>query len=158
MRNDFSIACNSPRYKFGVVWASVGILIYPVGVLLLYAYCLWQNKDDIMAFKAAEILAREDKEEETLRQNLLDLELNETQDSEKTIALKKRLAVAVQRRTSRINGDNVTPRSASPAVARIVTAAELTFLFKAYEGKVTDKIAMQYRNSFLTVSSSSLLL
>ncbi len=28
---DYSISCSSPRYAFGVVWATVMIFVYPVG-------------------------------------------------------------------------------------------------------------------------------
>ena len=139
MSNDYSIACNSPRYRFGIVWACVGILVYPVGVLSLYAYFLWHNKDEIMTIKAAEVEAREDKEEEKLRQELFRREVNEMRDTEETVKMRKLLAKMTDRRRSRSIGDSATPRP-PPAVARIVTAAELTFLFKAYEGKVTDHL------------------
>ena len=142
MSNDYSIACNSPRYRFGLVWACVGILVYPVGVLSLYAYFLWHNKDEIMAIKAAEIEAREDKEEEKLRQGLLKREVNEMQETEETVKMRKLLAKLTDRRRSRSSSDNAMPTS-TPAVARIVTAAELTFLFKAYEGKVIDHTVTQ---------------
>ena len=137
MSNDYSIACNSPRYTFGLVWACVSIVVYPVGVLTLYAYFLWSNKDEIVTIKAAEVEARENKEAEKLREELLRRELNDAQDAKKTVALKKRLAKLVDRRGSNSSSicDLVMPSSEPPGT-RVVTAAELTFLFKAYEGKV----------------------
>ena len=138
MSNDYSIACNSSRYTFGLVWACVGILVYPVGVLALYAYFLWDNSNDIMAAKAAEIEKREDKKEEKLRQKLLRRELSETQETEETVALKKLLAKLTDQRRSRSNSDSAAVPTSAPVVPRIVSAAELTFLFKAYEGKVTN--------------------
>ena len=112
--------------------------MYPVGVLSLYAYFLWDNKDEIMATKAAEVEAREVKEEEKLRQELLRREVNEMRDTEETVKLRQLLAKVTDRRRSRSISGSAIPRP-PPAVARIVTAAELTFLFKAYEGKVTDR-------------------
>ena len=137
MSNDYSIACNSPRYTFGLVWACVSILVYPVGVLALYAYFLWSNKDEIVTIKAAEVEARETKEEEKLRQELLRRELNDMQDAKETVALKKRLAKLTDRRRRTVDRCDSVKQTIAPAGTRIVTAAELTFLFKAYEGKVS---------------------
>ena len=95
-----------------------------------------------MAIKAAEIEAREDKEEEKLRQGLLKREVNEMQETEETVKMRKLLAKLTDRRRSRSSSDSAMPTS-TPAVARIVTAAELTFLFKAYEGKVIDHTVTQ---------------
>ena len=135
MSNDYSIACNSSRYTFGLVWACVGILVYPVGVLALYAYFLWADKDDIMVIKAAEAEARRATMEGKLRQELLRRELlTETQDTEETVALKKHLARLTDQR--RRSASNVVLASTPAAVTRIVGAAELSFLFRAYKGKV----------------------
>ena len=144
MSNDYSIACNSPRYTFGLVWACVSILVYPVGVLALYAYFLWSNKDEIVTIKTAEVEARETKEEEKLREELLRRDLNDMQDAMETVALKKRLTkLAKQRRSRRISRSDSVKPTIAPAGTRIVTAAELTFLFKAYEGKVSKHTAVQ---------------
>ena len=143
MSNDYSIACNSPRYTFGLVWACVSILVYPVGVLALYAYFLWSNKDEIVTIKAAEVEARETKEEEKLRQELLRRELNDMQDAKETVALKKRLAKLTDRRRRTVDRCDSVKQTIAPAGTRIVTAAELTFLFKAYEGKVSKHTAVQ---------------
>ena len=154
MSNDYSIACNSSRYTFGLVWACVGILVYPVGVLVLYAYFLWDNRNDIMVIKAAEIEEREDKKEDKLHQKLLRRELNATQETKETVALKKHLATLADRRKSRSNIDSAAVPTSASAVPRIVSAAELTFLFKAYEGKVAKYTAMQYHATLFSLSRS----
>ena len=143
MSNDLSIACNSPRYVFGIVWACVGIVVYPVGVLSLYGYCLWRNKEEIIAIKKAEVEARLDKEEEKLRQELLRREVVEMQETEETIALKKRLVMLSDRKRLNSVMPMAATASASAIVPHIVGAAELTFLFKAYKGQVRDLIAVQ---------------
>jgi hypothetical protein len=47
MRNDLSIAQDSHRYRFGVIWAAVFIFVYPIGVPLLYLYVLYANRTAI---------------------------------------------------------------------------------------------------------------
>ena len=42
-----SVSCSSERYRIGVLWASVMVLIYPIGIPALYYYLLSLNKDDI---------------------------------------------------------------------------------------------------------------
>jgi hypothetical protein len=49
LRLDMSIACNTPRYRFGVYWAIVMIIIYPIGILSSYYFVLRYNRDDIIA-------------------------------------------------------------------------------------------------------------
>ena len=41
---DYSIDCESSRYKGGVVFAVLGILLYTVGVPLMYALLLWKHR------------------------------------------------------------------------------------------------------------------
>jgi hypothetical protein len=53
MRNDLSIATDSHRYRFGIIWASVFAFVYPVGVPLLYLYVLWYNRKAIRGLKDA---------------------------------------------------------------------------------------------------------
>jgi hypothetical protein len=47
MRNDLSIATNSQRYRFGIIWAAIFLVVYPIGVPLLYLYVLWYNRKAI---------------------------------------------------------------------------------------------------------------
>jgi hypothetical protein len=47
MRNDLSIAQDSQRYHYGTIWAAVFIVVYPIGVPLLYLYILYANKTAI---------------------------------------------------------------------------------------------------------------
>ena len=39
LRADYSISCHSDRYYFGLVWAVVMLLVYPIGIPAMY-YCL----------------------------------------------------------------------------------------------------------------------
>ena len=150
MSQDYSIACNSSRYTFGLVWASIGILVYPIGVLSLYAYCLWSNKDDIIKKKAAEVEERENKDEAKLRHELEKREKDEVEDSDETVGLKKELAVLTARRSSTVTAAPVI----TPAVVpRIVGATELTFLYRAYKSKVNQIPSMTLDAfAFLTFS------
>ena len=49
LRLDMSIACNTPRYRFGVMWAIAMIIVYPIGILSFYYFVLRYNRDDIIA-------------------------------------------------------------------------------------------------------------
>jgi hypothetical protein len=51
LQADFSIACGSPRHNFGVVWAAVFIVVYPIGVPSLYMFLLYLAKDQIKEHK-----------------------------------------------------------------------------------------------------------
>jgi hypothetical protein len=44
LRRDYSIACDSDRYRVGQGWAIAMIFVYPVGLLSLYFYVLWHNR------------------------------------------------------------------------------------------------------------------
>jgi hypothetical protein len=46
---DSSISCSSPEFTFGVVWAGVSVLFYPIGIPLYYYYKLWRRRFDILA-------------------------------------------------------------------------------------------------------------
>jgi hypothetical protein len=45
---DYNIECTSDRYKLGVIWAYVFMILYPVGIPCLYLYLLVQAKDMIL--------------------------------------------------------------------------------------------------------------
>jgi hypothetical protein len=49
MRNDLNISANSNRYRFGIIWAAIFIVVYPIGVPLLYFYVLFCNRKEIRA-------------------------------------------------------------------------------------------------------------
>jgi hypothetical protein len=48
MRSDYSISCSSSRYLFGIYWATVMIIIYPIGIPLLFLILLYQQKETII--------------------------------------------------------------------------------------------------------------
>jgi hypothetical protein len=48
LRNDFSIASTSSRYKFGVTWATAMFMVYPVGIPFIYYVVLRHNRDKII--------------------------------------------------------------------------------------------------------------
>jgi hypothetical protein len=117
LRNDMSIACtgpNSGRYRFGVIWASVMILVYPVGVLSIYLYTLWYNK---LAIK---------------EKDLSPVEL---------VLLLKREA-RMRKRYKKLHGTEdgfVMPGRPPPppekGIMKYVTKTELNFLHRSYEGR-----------------------
>jgi hypothetical protein len=49
MSKDLSISCSSSYYQFGRAWAAIMVLVYPVGLPLLYFYLLFKNKEVIKA-------------------------------------------------------------------------------------------------------------
>ena len=44
LKADLSINCDSPEHKFYEAFATVCIIVYPIGVPLLYAVNLWSNR------------------------------------------------------------------------------------------------------------------
>lgn len=44
---DMSIRCDSQRYYFGVVWATLSIFLYPIGIPTLYGYLLYLSRHKI---------------------------------------------------------------------------------------------------------------
>jgi hypothetical protein len=54
LENDLSIACDSDRYRFGVIWAIVMVFVYPVGISAVYFYCLYINRNQIMRATTSE--------------------------------------------------------------------------------------------------------
>jgi hypothetical protein len=45
---DYSLNCNSPTVKFARVWAGFMIVIYPIGITLLYFWLLFKKRFEIM--------------------------------------------------------------------------------------------------------------
>ena len=52
---DLSISCNSSRYHYGIVWASVMVVVYPVGIPCLYLYLLFLARAEIKIWKEKQI-------------------------------------------------------------------------------------------------------
>ena len=48
MTVDYSVSCSSSKYEFGLIWAVLSVLLYPVGIPLYYFYVLYSAKSDIM--------------------------------------------------------------------------------------------------------------
>jgi hypothetical protein len=49
MRNDLQVSYLSHRYRFGIIWAITFIIVYPIGVPLLYLYVLHYHKAALRA-------------------------------------------------------------------------------------------------------------
>jgi hypothetical protein len=47
MTADYSVSCESDRYRFGLIYAVCAVLVYPIGVPALYLRLLYHFKDDI---------------------------------------------------------------------------------------------------------------
>lgn len=60
MTADYSVSCESDRYYFALVWAVLMILVYPIGVPVLFACLLYRSKHDITS--RYEVLGDERKE------------------------------------------------------------------------------------------------
>ena len=60
---DLSISCSSERYDFGVMWATIMVFVYPLGIPALYYYLLKINLDDIV--KVVAVNSRSDNGEVT---------------------------------------------------------------------------------------------
>jgi hypothetical protein len=60
MRADLNVSCDSSEYALGVTWAVLMILVYPIGLPLLYYYILSKERDAIMTRKD------KDKDEDTV--------------------------------------------------------------------------------------------
>jgi hypothetical protein len=54
---DYSIECSSARYDFGVVWAAVFVMVYPVGIPCMYFYLLYEAKGLIIGRATTDVEA-----------------------------------------------------------------------------------------------------
>ena len=50
MTEDSSISCSSDRYRVGCVWASLMILVYPIGIPVLYGSLLYEVRQSISSY------------------------------------------------------------------------------------------------------------
>ena len=48
LKADYSVECNTQRHSVIILWALVAILLYPVGIPLLYAYLLFKVRDKLL--------------------------------------------------------------------------------------------------------------
>lgn len=68
MSADYSISCDSDRYRFAQSYASVMIVVYPIGVPMYYFYLLYKSRDYIKSrFEAVGDVAIMSKRDATLR-------------------------------------------------------------------------------------------
>lgn len=58
LMEDYSVDCDSPRYRAYVGFAGIMIFIYPIGIPLMYAALVWQHKKTLISKPA---LIREEK-------------------------------------------------------------------------------------------------
>eukprot|EP00752_Nemacystus_decipiens_P008150 g7289.t1 len=47
LRADYSLSCDAKRRMWYKVYAGVMILVYPIGIPLMYAYILWTNRESL---------------------------------------------------------------------------------------------------------------
>jgi hypothetical protein len=115
MQNDLSIPCegpNSARYKYGVVWALVMIVVYPIGVLSIYFYTLYFNRKDIKMkdFTEVEIFEIQERDKQRREEYVAEHGTDEGFVSELFVPCEK-------------------------GYMKFITKDELNFLHKAYEGR-----------------------
>jgi len=136
-----SIACNSPRYVFGVIWACAMIVVYPIGVLGLYFYFLYHNREAIKEMKVTE--AEEKRKQKVGGEHEGRGENHDDDDIHQAVNLGG---------SSHCSDDHTAHAGATAGAASpqqethddkkglskgpIVGPAELTFLYRAYEGRV----------------------
>lgn len=116
LRNDVTIACDSPRYTLGVGYAVVLIMVYPIGVPLMYYYFLRNNKREIKRIGKA---MQADHEAEEKKAQNKGHHAHGAFGENKLAKLQEELKVTVN-------------PSSKPFG---VTYRELKFLYKAYEGR-----------------------
>jgi hypothetical protein len=63
LQADYGIKCGSSRHNFGVAWAAVCIVVYPIGIPSLYMFLLYLAKDQIKEQKQE----RKKKEKKSIR-------------------------------------------------------------------------------------------
>jgi hypothetical protein len=116
LRNDLSIPCTGPdslRYKFGVIWAVIMILVYPIGVLSIYFYTLYFNRKAIIV------------------KDMDEVEIDEIKERDEKNRRKYREAHGG-------SDEGFVSELYEPVkkgVMKYITMEELSFLHKAYEGR-----------------------
>ena len=137
LRNDLSISCSSPRYRFGVHWATAMIFVYPIGITCLYAYVLYVNRGDIINQRDSAIPVVV-----SIPSSIINVS-----STEETISPSPCAKDAFPPSTS---------ASARSGVMQYVTSKEIEFLHKAYEGRcwyweVVETIRRLLLTAFLSV-------
>ena len=83
---DLSISCNSSRYYYGVSWAAVMMIIYPLGIPCLYLYLLFLARAEIIRGKEKQITASSSKTLKVANRNsFLNSSFNSKNDSNKDV-------------------------------------------------------------------------
>eukprot|EP00903_Cladosiphon_okamuranus_P012164 g11411.t1 len=60
LRADYSLSCKATKHTWFEVYAGIMILVYPVGIPLLYAYILWVNRESLNPRVEAVVLLEPD--------------------------------------------------------------------------------------------------
>eukprot|EP00752_Nemacystus_decipiens_P008151 g7290.t1 len=47
LRADYSLSCNAQRHMWYKIYAGIMIVVYPIGIPLLYAFILWVNRESL---------------------------------------------------------------------------------------------------------------
>lgn len=116
LRNDVTIACDSPRYVLSISYAIVLIMVYPIGVPLMYYYFLSRNKEEIK--KIGEAVKADSEAEE---------------DKAKLEGHHAHGAFGGKKLDTVLEELKATVKSSSKPLG--LTYRELEFLYKAYEGR-----------------------
>eukprot|EP00752_Nemacystus_decipiens_P008148 g7287.t1 len=74
LRADYSLSCNTTRHTWYKVYAGIMIVVYPIGIPLLYAYILWINRESLNPCAQADDASRS-----TMAMMRSDYTLKETQ-------------------------------------------------------------------------------
>jgi hypothetical protein len=125
LNKDLSISCDSNRYQFGIIWAAVMVIVYPVGIPALYLYVLYRNRNAIMYGTP----------EKELRRKSLEVHhpLSVEEEAEVLAELEAKQKVADQLEADTFD-DRVKPTERRiPKLTDYITPKEIYFLHQAYE-------------------------
>jgi len=75
LKADYSVSCNTSTYKIYRAYACCMLLVYPIGIPILYAVELYRQREDIIAYKTQ--VNEEEEEEEKIEEAHKHLEKGE---------------------------------------------------------------------------------
>jgi hypothetical protein len=124
LNKDLSISCDSSRYQFGIIWAAIMVVVYPVGIPALYLYVLYRNRHAIMYGTP---------EKEIRRRSL---QIHRPLSEEEEAGVLTELEARQKEHYIQYNGDDdspAMPRRRNPKLTDYITPKEIYFLHQAYE-------------------------
>jgi hypothetical protein len=119
LNKDLSISCDSNRYQFGIIWAAVMVIVYPVGIPALYLYVLYRNRHAIMYGTP----------EKELRRKSLEVHHNLTAEEEADVLAELETRQKEEEDRLQTESNHRVPKQ----LTDYITPKEIYFLHQAYE-------------------------